>query len=132
MPNNHPWFTWGDGLINSGYVMVPNKVLQYQQDLGLTSQEMNVILQVASLSHLARVLGNTTNNISIGNAHDWRRCPMLSDVQKDIFHHLKYGKANAITGRRIAQHIFGVKDDRFMFDEPMQKLTFRYVSLQQL
>ncbi|MBU1621859.1 MAG: helix-turn-helix domain-containing protein [Gammaproteobacteria bacterium] len=43
-----PWFSWGDPVLDNGFVMVPNGLLKYQAELKLTPAELNLILQAAA------------------------------------------------------------------------------------
>lgn len=58
------WFTWGDDLLDGGYVQVPNLLITRQNQLGISPAELNLILQAAAcfrqdntLSPSGRVLG---------------------------------------------------------------------------
>ncbi len=42
------WFKWGDELLDSGYVQVPNALVKHQADLDLTPTDMDLIVQAAA------------------------------------------------------------------------------------
>lgn len=68
------WFTWGDELLDSGFIAVPNGLMKHQRELDLSPQEINVILQVASyfresgqmfptVSTIAKAIGVTPRQV---------------------------------------------------------------------
>ncbi len=42
------WFRWGDELLDSGYVQVPNALVKHQADLDLSPTDMDLIVQAAA------------------------------------------------------------------------------------
>lgn len=59
-----PWFTWGDALLDRGFVQVPNCLMEYQASLKLSAVEMNLIVQAASFYRQGETLSPSVKRLA--------------------------------------------------------------------